>query len=55
MDPIAALAVALDEEFIVVSAGTIGDIQQDGGVAESLLDAHAADIHGATSQMIAGW
>ena len=54
MNPIATLAVALDEEFIVVSAGTIGDIQQDGGIADGLLDAYAADIHSATCQVIAG-
>ena len=53
MDPIAALAITFDIKLIIITIGAVGDIQQDARIAEGLLDAHAADIHGATCQMIA--
>ena len=53
MNPIVALAIALDEEFIIILLAVIGSIEQDGGIAYGLLHTRTTDIHGAARQMVA--
>ena len=48
VDPVAALLVPLDEEFIKISFGAIGNVQKDVRITDSLLNANASNIHGAT-------
>ena len=41
VEPVGSLRTPLDEEFIKVLLFTVGDIQQDGRVADGLFDAEA--------------
>ena len=48
MNPISPLLATFDEELIEIPLGAVGNIQQDVGIAQGLLYANTADIHGAT-------
>ena len=50
----ADVAMLLQQEFVEVLPSTIGDVEQDTGIADELLLARTADIHGATRYMIRG-
>ena len=46
--PISPLLVPLNEEFIEVTLGAVGNIQQDVGIAQGLLYPDASNIYSAT-------
>ena len=48
VNPISPLLATFDEELIEIPLGAVGNIQQDVGIAQGLLYANTADIHGAT-------
>ena len=53
VNPIVPFAIALDKQLVVILLAVISRIEQDSGIAYRLLHASAADIHGATRQMVA--
>ena len=53
VNPIVPFAIALYQELVVILLAVISRIEQDGGIAYRLLHTSAADIHGATRQMVA--
>ena len=55
VNPIAALLGTLYQDFIEVPLCTIGDIQQNVGIAEGLLYTLASNINCTTCQVVAGW
>ena len=53
VDPIAACLNALNIELIIIPLRAVGDIQEDGGIADRLFEARHADIHCAARQVVA--
>jgi len=52
VEPDGAAGIALDEEFIVILAAFIADVQQDDGVAQGLLHTADADVGGAAGEVV---
>ena len=48
VNPISPLLVPLNEEFIKVALGAVGNIEKDVGIAQGLLYPDASNIYGAT-------
>ena len=53
VQPDGAMAIFFYQQFIEVLLRFVADVQQDSGIADELLHILHADIHGATSQVIA--
>ena len=53
VNPVAACLIALYEQLIIFLLDTVGDVQEDRGIADGLLEARHTDIHGAARQVVA--
>ena len=52
VDPVAALLVALYQEFVEVALGAVGDVEESVGIAESLLYPLASDVNCTTCEVV---
>ena len=53
VEPVGAAGTALDEEFVEVGLEGVGEVEEDGGVADGLFEAEAADVDGAACGVVA--
>ena len=52
VEPVGALGRPFDEQFVIVALRAVGNVEQDGCIADGLFDAQTTDIHGTARQVV---